>query len=345
MSSDPVKEGNIEPGQAWKVDIFRPEDAEGVARLFRDVYGEGYPVRTYLEPQRLIQENAARSTISSVARTARGEVVGHNALFNSAAHPGTYESGAGAVHAAYRGGKGIFTKMVEHGLEVAKTLSCVNSVFCEPVCNHVFSQKLTGKAGFILRALEVDLISAAAHEKEGKVSGRVSAFLCFRTFQPRPHTVYLPTAYRDVLDFFYERLDDSRDFRISKARLPAKIVSKIRPQIFESAGVARIAVDDAGADFTARMEELENELKKRGIEVIQIWLDLSSAWVGDAVEALRGKGYFIGGALPRWFDNDGLLMQKILGKPNWEGICLYGDRAAEILKIVRADWERSTALS
>jgi hypothetical protein len=341
MNVDSDKNQDIEPGQKWVVDLFRPEDAEGVARLFRSVYGEGYAVRTYLEPQLLIQENAAQRTISSVARTPRGDVVGHNALFNSAAHPGTYESGAGAVHAAYRGGKGIFTRMVDHGLDVAKTLSRVNAVFCEPVCNHIYSQKLTDKAGFVLRALEVDLISAKAHEKEGGPSGRVAAFLCFRTFRPQPHAVYLPAAYQHVLGFFYDGLDDSRDFRISKKGLTVGAVSKIRSQIFDSAGVARIAVDEAGSDFSARMESLERELHERKIEVIQIWLDLSSPWGGEAVDTLRERGYFLGGVLPRWFDSDGLLMQKILQRPNWEGISLYGDRAAQILKIVQADWERS----
>ncbi|MDQ1334254.1 MAG: hypothetical protein QG552_1204 [Thermodesulfobacteriota bacterium] len=341
MSVDSDKDQEIEPGQDWEVDLFRPEDAEGVARLFRSVYGEGYAVRTYLEPQLLIQENAAQCTISSVARTPRGDVVGHNALFNSAAHPGTYESGAGAVHTAYRGGKGVFTRMFEHGLEIAKTLARVNAVFSEPVCNHIFSQKMTDKGGFILRALEVDLISAEAHEKDGGASGRVAAFLNFRTFRPRPHAVYLPAAYQHVLGFLYDGLDDSRNFRISKEGVPVGTVSRIRPRIFDSAGVARVEVTEAGGDFAARMETLERELRQRKIEVIQIGLDLSSPWVGEAVQMLRGRGYFLGGPLPRWFDNDGLLMQKILQRPNWEGICLYGDRAAQMLELVQADWERS----
>ncbi len=341
MRDDFNKDQDIEPGQEWEVDLFRPEDAEGVARLFLSVYGEGYAVRTYLEPELLIQENAARRTISSVARTARGEVVGHNALFNSAAHSGIYESGAGAVHADYRGGKGIFTQMFKHGFEVARTLDHINAVFCEPVCNHVFSQKMVYKLGFPPRALEVDLISAAANKEEGGPKGRVAAFLCFRTVRPRPHAVYLPEPYRDSLNCLYEDLDDERDFRISKEKIPVGAASKIRSQIFESAGVARIAVDEAGEDFEVRTKEIERDVQEKGIVVIQIWLDLSSPWVGGAVETLRKKGYFLGGALPRWFDSDGLLMQKILKRPDWEEICLYGDRPAEILKIVQSDWEKS----
>jgi hypothetical protein len=344
MSGDASAAYDIEPGQDWEVDLFRPEDAEGVVRIFRSVYGAGYPVRTYVEPQRLIEENAARRTLSSVARTPRGEVVGHNALFNSASHPGTYETGEGAVHAAYRGGKGIFTRMVDHGLEVADTFPLVNAVFGEPVCNHVYSQKMTEKAGFVLRALEVDLMPAAAYEKEASAAGRVAAFLTFRTFRPRPHAVHLPAVYQDVLRFLYEGLDDSRDFRISNEGIPAGTVSEIRIRVFDFAGVARVAVHEAGEDFGPRLEGLEKELQEKGILVIQVWLNLACPWMGQAVETLRDRGYFLGGALPRWFDDDGLLMQKILKRPDWDGICLYTDRAAEILRLVRADWERSTKL-
>lgn len=334
--------GDIEPGQDWEVDLFRPEDADGVVRIFHSVYGAGYPVRTYVDPKRLIEENAALRTISSVARTPRGDIVGHNALFNSAVHPGTYETGAGAVHAAYRGGKGIFTRLVDHGLEMAVTFPQVNAVFGEPVCNHIFSQKLTEKAGFVLRALEVNLMPAEAYEKEASAAGRVAAFLTFRTLRPRPQAVYLPAAYREVLSFLYEGLDDQRDFRLSDTGIPAGTVSDIRPQLFEFAGVARIAVHEPGTDFGPALEQLEKRLQDRAIQVFQIWLNLACPWVGEAVQTLRDRGYFLGGALPRWFDSDGLLMQKILKKPDWEGISLYTDRAARILKLVQEDWEGST---
>jgi hypothetical protein len=37
----------VEPGQAFVIDDFRPEDAEGVASLFLAIYGEAYPMETY----------------------------------------------------------------------------------------------------------------------------------------------------------------------------------------------------------------------------------------------------------------------------------------------------------
>ena len=67
----------IEPGQSYIFDLFRPEDAEGVVHLFKTVYGEEYPIKTFIDPKLLIEENAAGRTISSVARTPKGEIVGH----------------------------------------------------------------------------------------------------------------------------------------------------------------------------------------------------------------------------------------------------------------------------
>ena len=33
--------------KSFQVDFFRPEDAEGITQLFRAVYGEAYPIKTF----------------------------------------------------------------------------------------------------------------------------------------------------------------------------------------------------------------------------------------------------------------------------------------------------------
>ena len=66
-----------------------------------------------------------------------------------------------------------------------------------------------------------------------------------------------------------------------------------------------------------------------------------SPWVGAAVHALRERGYFFGGALPRWFDSDGILMQKLLCPPDFDGIVLDSAESKQLLKIIRRDWERA----
>jgi hypothetical protein len=105
--------------------------------------------------------------------------------------------------------------------------------------------------------------------------------------------------------------------------------------------VARIAVWETGPDFAPIFEAEEAEVIGKGAVVIQVWLNLSRPWIAAAVDILREKGYFLGGILPRWFDGDGLLMQKVLKIPDWDGIRLQFERAKAVLERVKRDWLRT----
>ncbi|HOP48136.1 MAG TPA: hypothetical protein PK874_10780 [Desulfobacteraceae bacterium] len=332
---------NIEPGQNWEVDLFRPEDAEGVTQLFLEVYGKGYPIETYINPGKLIEENARGRTISSVTRTEHGDIVGHNAMYNSVPYEGIYESGAGLVHKYYRGGKGIFTKMVAHGMEMASSKFGFDGLYGESVCNHVFSQRLARGLGWITQAIEVDLMPATAYTKEKSAAGRVASLLEFLTLKPRPHRIFLPRVYEDNLRFIYSGLDDKREIMISDESLSSSSKTEINRQVFSFAQVARLAVMDTGDDFESAIKNEEIAVRQQDVLVIQVWLKLSSQSVGEAVDILRSRGYFIGGVLPRWFDDDGLLMQKIFITPSWEGMQIEYERARELLDRVRSDWADS----
>ncbi|RPI74639.1 MAG: hypothetical protein EHM45_18015 [Desulfobacteraceae bacterium] len=331
----------IEPGQTYVIDLFRPADAAGVTTLFKTVYGEGYPIRTFIQPELLIQENAAHRTISIVARTPKGDIVGHNALFNSAPYDRIYEAGAGVVHPHYRGGKGIFTQMIKHGFKVGAEQFGLEAVFGEPVCNHLFSQMATVTVRAITQAVEVDLMPAAAYQQEKSAAGRVTTLLDFMLFKPKEQTLYLPKAYAESLKFIYGFLNEKRTLRLSDEGLLPSLKSVIKTRVFDFAQVARLAVHEAGDDFPAVLEQEEQAVLAKGVLVIQIWVNLSWPWVGRVVDFLRQRGYFLGGPLPRWFDTDGLLMQKIIETPNWDGIQLYTDNAKEILKRIKTDWQET----
>ncbi len=321
------------------MDLFRPEDAGGVAHLFRVVYGNGYPIKTFLIPERLIEENAAGRTISSVARTPKGDIVGHNALYNSAPYTGIYELGAGLVLPEYRHRGGIFVKLIAHGIDVAAKEFGVELIYGEPVCNHRITQKASAFFGCITQAIEVDLMPVQAYQKEQSATGQVATLLDFKTLQPKPHTVYLPPVYGETMRFIYSNLDDSRDINLSVKDLADNKTTELNVQIFDFARVDRIAVTEAGADFERAFDGHEKAALEKGMVVVQVWLKLSWPWSGRVVDALRQRGYFLGGILPRWFDEDGMLMQKVVGQPNWAGIKLYTARAKRLLELVKADWE------
>jgi hypothetical protein len=333
MESDKQKEETIDLG------IFHPRDAEGIAALFRSVYGEEYPVRLVYNPTELIAAFERKENIPIVARTKDGRIVAHEALYRSSPNAQSYEAGQGLVLAEFRG-SGINGKINEYICkDVASSLG-MESIFGEAVCNHIYMQKAWGKFQTIETAIEVDLMPEEAYAVEASATGRVATLLMFRNYRERKQEVYLPSAYRDQLQFIYSVLPDAQDFKAGHGEVPSG-PSSMEVQIFDFAKVARVTVGKPGIDFKMALAQQEKALVDRGVIVLQVWLNLSWPFIDGAVEVLRKQGYFFGGLLPRWFGTDGILMQKVMQEPNWEGIHLYSERAKKILDLVRADWSNT----
>jgi hypothetical protein len=324
--------------QEIEIDYFRIEDAPGIARLFHQVYGAGYPIRTYYLPDQLIEENASGQIISSVARTIAGEVVGHDALvlLDSAAH--LYENAAGAVLPAFRG-QGIFPRLFKHSIVSASKRFGVEGIVGEPVCSHTHLQKMCLQLDFKELVLEVGLMPGATHAMDPGTSGRISVLLGCFMHKPRVQTVQMPQIYRDELKYLYAGLEVERTFVDSISDLPAEGSSQGNIKLFDMAQVARIAIDCIGSDFDSFIAHLESEAREEGMEVFHVWLPLASPFAPAATDILRGHGYFLGGMLPCLLNGDGLLMQKVSKEPNWGCIALYSERAKRIGEMIRRDWK------
>jgi len=323
--------------ELFTVDVFRPADAPGVAELFRTVYGEGYPMKTVYDPEALVAAFEAAENIPAVARGPDGRVVAYQAFYRSAPNKAAYEGGQGLVHPDFRG-KGVITKVGTYMVRDLLPGLGAEAVFGEAVCNHLHMQKLCISLGWVETAIEVDLMPGEAYVAERSASGRVSTLFMGMVAARRTLAVHLPARYEDALRYLYEGTEDRPEYRAGEGELP-DTASHLTVQVFDFAGVARMTVHEAGRDFGDLIALKERELASRDLAVIQVWLKLSWPFTGVLTETLRRRGYFLGGLLPRWFEgSDGLLMQKITGRPNWEGIKLYSKRAEWIMEIVSNDW-------
>jgi len=339
------RQGNMDPAKEnFEVGHFRPEDAEGIVRLFHDVYGDHYPIRLFYNPQALISANEAGKYYSIVARTVSGNIIGVEHLFRSAPFPSIYEAGVGLVRKESRN-TGANTRMMDYLYgEFVPQHDNIEEVFGEAVCNHVFTQKAITRFRHVAMAMEIALMPAAAYAKEESAAGRVATLNGFRCYKPKPHRIHIPAIYEQELRWLYSRLDDARDIVISKGQAPADLISRIGMEIFEFSQVARFTVQEIGGDFYDTFLAMETQAVSEKALVLQVWLDLTIPWVGSAVDTLRERGYFFGGALPRWFDGDGFLMQKLLCPPDFDGIVLDSAEAKQLLSIIQLDWERADTI-
>jgi hypothetical protein len=328
----------IEPAQQYIIDRFRPEDACAVARCFYEVYGNSYSVDTVYDPAALTKANSEGNLYSIVARTPTGDVIGHCALFASPCCEFLFEEGQLVVIPSYRN-EAVAGQLVRYGLEVLAPCVPAQELFGKAVCNHSISQKIGADCGFAETALEVDYIPESAYKKEKSAAGPVSSLWMFRCYQDFSHDVFLPEAYADILHFLYAGLTSRRNFKKQDFKTSHDSASRARIHFFGLQKVARMYVETIGGDFISVIDRFERTISANDSTISQVYLPLGNSSTGTAVETLRAKGYFLGGLLPRWFNQDGLLMQKITGTPHFDQIHLYSARAEQLLGFIRCDWE------
>jgi hypothetical protein len=329
--------------EPFTVSGFRHEDADGIVDLFRAVYGEGYPIRLFYDAAAIIDANKEGRYYSIVARTDAGNVIGVTHLYPSSPYKSLYEWGVGLVLKDCRNW-GINNRLGDFACnEFIPGNPHIEELFGEAVCNHPYMQNAVARLNFVETAIEVALMPAEAYTTEKSAAGRVATLTAFRCYKPKPHRIFFPVAYERELRGIYDRLDDVREVVLSKAQIPAGGSSLVELEVFDFARVARIAVRQTGGDFLNRISALEDEALTKKAVVFQVWLNLTEPWVGEAVGMLRERGYFFGGPLPRWFDGDGLLMQKLLCPPDFEGIVLVSDFAKQLLEFIKEDWHRAAS--
>lgn len=332
-----AEDHRMEPGQKYEVDVFRPGDAWGVARIHHAVYGADYHVDMPYVPELLLRAVAAEDIMPAVVRTPSGDLAAYSALFRSTPpNPNLYEYGQTMVHPEYRNSRAVllvFKKLIE----MAEASPLVHGFFGEAVCHHLVTQKMGQRSGCVEVALEPSLLPEGAYAREG-IAGRVSCLIMCRMKEDRPQVLYWPARFQRRRAFLADALGLDRDIRPSEAGFPEGSASRVQVQRFEAAGVVRMNVRESGADLAARLAEAE----AGSPALVQVYLNLAEPWAGAAADLLAGAGYFLGGYLPIWLGPDALLMQKLAVPPGFGGMLFAGDRGRELADLVREEWEGAT---
>jgi hypothetical protein len=318
----------VEPGQDVDVALFRPEDAEGVARLYHAVYGDTFPIDYVYDPALIREANAGPDLHQIVARTPRGDVVGLSALFRVAPGEGVLESGALMILPEYRLGMLLF-RLMDLTHEVAAELG-LNAVFGQSVTDHLTTQKINRRYGYQAFAFEIESMPP----RPDGAGGRISLLDEFVIARDRPHAVYPPLVYEGFLRALYAKTGLERSFLpgVEPEGQTACAVSAM-----PSASLAKAAVAAVGIDFAGRVRAME--AAHPGQHVYQLQLPMSHPALPWAVEQARALGYGLGGLLPLWTDRDVLLMQKVAGTPDFDAPAILTEQAGELVAYVRADRE------
>jgi len=178
---------------AIEIRDFHPDDAEGVAALFREIYGARYVYPEVYLPSFIRARNASGAWHSAVACRA-GQVVGHVALLVKPGVPQYAEIGLAVVRPAATGSQ-AGVRICRHLLDHARRAG-MRMLTAMLVCSHVQSQRLAPPLDFGTTGLLLDYLPSPFGARR-----RESYVLCCRALAacPLPDIAW-PAACRPWLD-------------------------------------------------------------------------------------------------------------------------------------------------
>lgn len=318
---------SVAPGQKVTADLFHPEDAEGVARLYYAIYGDSFPIDYVYDPERIREANLTEDLYHVVGRTESGDIVGVMALFRSAPGRGILESGGLMILPDYRQGLLLY-RLFDMNQKLARSLPWLNAEFSQMVTDIETPQKMSNRFGTRGLALELE----AMGPRPGGDGRRVSFVDEFIVFRDVPHDIYLPERYADLLRGQYAAL--GLDRRFLPEREASGDTSFTRSEL-HWADLTKILVDKIGTDFAEVLCAAEQGCAS---PAVQLLLPLSDPGLQQAVELARSQGFWLGGLLPLWTAADVLLLQKLPTRPDFDAVYLFTDEARAVMQHVRADY-------
>jgi len=315
------------------------ENAVKVATVFLALYGDNFPVSYVYHPDQVLGEINAGRLSALLALAPDGEPIGYASVFKSSPNPALWEGGNLLVMPKHSRGN-LAWDLFQYYLQPERMPGPPgDGMFVEAVCHHYFTQLGCAKTGFVDCALALDQMNGADFVERAPETDRVACLLQFHEQSEPSGICYLPEQYFDVLSMLLSQLQP-RNTRKGKASLPLRGETVRSDSWFASAGMWRVSVKSAGADWGTFLGELLDQAKQRSVTSLQVVLSTALPHMTVLVEDMRQQGFFLGGVFPRWFGNDGVMMQKVLDKkPDYDGIKLYGDVAKSLLEFIRSDHE------
>lgn len=318
----------VAPGQKVRTDQFRPEDAEGIARLYYAIYGDTFPIDYVYDPDRIREANRNQDLYQIVGRSESGDIVGVMAMFRAAPGKGILESGGLMILPEYRKGLLLY-RLYDLTQKIARGLPWLNVEYTQTVTDQITPQKMNERFGARGLGLEIE----AMGPRPDGAGGRVTLLDEFVVLRDVPHDVYLPQRYAELLRSQYAAHGLAR--RFLPGQQPAGETRWERSEL-SIVNLAKLQVTAIGADLDA---VLRQAAQLHTAYALHLQLPLADPGLPWAVELARAHGFWLGGLLPLWNDTDVLLLQKLAGRPDFDAPQLLTPEVQELMRLVRADYE------
>ena len=297
------------------VRAFRAEDAEGIMELFRAVYGENYLDEVVYNPDQLTEKNCSGEMISVVALDGSGSLIGHVAAVRRDLRAGAFELAQGVVVPSSRG-RSVFTELLDQVLRIASASSDCRVLYAEPVTNHVFTQVALTRSGFRDTGILYNMVPAEMMIKELRCPRPVSVMMQFHACEDRAQKqVYLPSRYRALAAKIFDSLSLSRTVMseiVCDGTSSHKQRADVTVEQLQRYGIIKLNIFSDGKTLGSQICEIEFKALRDNRRVIYSYIDMSAPAALRIADLLRRRGFVFCSILPNWWNNDVLVLQKLM---------------------------------
>ncbi len=323
-----------------KLALFHPEDAQDICNIYREIYGDDFPISYVYDPEEIIKRYDGINHRTAIARSGEGEFAGMASMCRSAHNPLLYEAVQLMVKKKFRE-SGVAQCLADTIHNDFPEQIALDAQFIEALCNHTISQRVTVSHDFMFTGLELEWLQSVNFDnskkpEHNKPERNISLLLTFRMYSDSAHEIFIHPAYEDFVKGICRDLKATRTFR--NDIIPGMDTTENTVDIIKEAGIATLAVTKAGADLPEVLARFEAEAKSCQLHV---QIDISHPWAPWAIDIMRQKGFFLSGYLPLWFKGDGLMLQKLTVAPDFTLPRFFTQKGELIMQAVQNDYERT----
>jgi GNAT superfamily N-acetyltransferase/anti-sigma regulatory factor (Ser/Thr protein kinase) len=324
----------------YTVRPMKPSEAVEVSKCIYKAYGYSYAYEDAYYPDRIKELNGNGRMFSAVAVTEKNDIAGHCALLSWHDNERIAEIAQAVVKPEYRS-QGVLTRLTDYIIRESKTRGLLG-VFVQAVTVHTYSQRVALRLGLKECAIilgyfrKTETFKGIAEE----LSQRVGVVIGFMSLtQPDKLAIYPPPSHETMIRRLYRHLDMNPE--IGAPSFQGGIEepdSTLRTDLIGRMSYARIEVVRYGRDVVKEIRVRLKELCLKGIEVINLYLNLSDPRTSTLTQEFEKLGFFYAGILPGGTrGGDALVLQYLNNvRVDYDRIRVESGIAKELLAYVEA---------
>lgn len=292
---EPHPSGDLTVDIRW----MRPSEAVEVARCVWEAYGYTYVNEHIYYPERVAAMNRSGEMRSAVASASDGRVAGHLALVHDPALPDIADLAVAVVRPGFRG-HSIARRLGEFLLDRARA-SELTGLYSEMVTVHPYTQRFLHRLGFgdcglLLAHTPPSMRFKGIAEDLGQ---RLSPIRAFCYLGPRPRRpVYAGRLHARWIERLFAEAGAEVKAQVGSDDGAARETTAMDVAVNAGRLLSVIRVAAYGRDFQAALRREITRMRRDGIQVAELYLDLSDPLTPGMAETAEELGFVFTGILP-----------------------------------------------